>query len=72
MDNIIHCPTCGAELDITEYCSMMVVSQKTAMFTVKCPDCGAMVPSIHRIPESLRCEVEKAALDLGAGMGRGE
>lgn len=72
MNTIIHCTACNAELEIENYLSMMVVSHRSAMFTVKCPECGTVVPSFRLIPDSLRPQVEKAALELHAGMGRGE
>ena len=70
MSQIVHCPACGKALNIVDYVSMMVVSQKTAMFTVRCPECGQLVPSIQRIPASLRPRIEQAAQELHAGMGR--
>ena len=49
---------------------MMVISQDYALFTVRCPHCGARVSGLRAIPDGLREEVVLAAAEVGAGMGR--
>ena len=62
---------CGAsDLDVCCYDSMMVVRADLAMFTLRCPSCGAKVSSMQAIPSQLRDEVRFAAIEVGAGMGR--
>lgn len=69
----LTCPACGAtDLDVCEYDSMMVLSKDAALFSLRCPQCGAKVSSVHAIPVQLREEVKFAAIEIGAGMGAGE
>ena len=71
MGQAIICPTCGAsDLDVCRYDSMMVVRANLAMFTLRCPVCGAKISSMQVIPSQLREEVRFAAIEVGAGMGR--
>lgn len=67
----VTCPGCGkTDLDVCDYESMMVVRADLAMFTLRCPSCGAQVSSMQPIPLQLREEVRYAAIEVGAGMGR--
>ncbi|OUO87005.1 UDP-N-acetylmuramoylalanyl-D-glutamate--2,6-diaminopimelate ligase [Gordonibacter sp. An230] len=71
MSKGVSCPACGIEgLDVCRYEAMMVVRADLALFTLRCPRCGAVVSSMQRIPSELREEVRFAALEVGAGMGR--
>ena len=71
MSQTITCPACGAsDLDVCCYDSMMVVRADLAMFTLRCPSCGAKVSSMQTIPSQLRDEVRFAAIEVGAGLGR--
>lgn len=71
MGEIMQCPVCGATgFDLAHYESMMVLRVDTALFTLRCPACGAGVSSVANIPSFLREEVRFAALEVGAGMGR--
>ena len=36
----------------------------------RCPSCGARVSNLHGIPDDMRDEVQFAAIEVGAGMGR--
>ncbi|WP_080798578.1 UDP-N-acetylmuramoylalanyl-D-glutamate--2,6-diaminopimelate ligase [Arabiibacter massiliensis] len=66
----VTCPACGENgLDVCRYDSMLVVSADLAMFTLRCPRCGATVSSMQHIPQKLRDEVRFAAIEVGAGMG---
>lgn len=65
------CPACNAsDLDVCRYEAMLVVRADLALFTVRCPHCGAMVSAVQTIPLQLRDEVRFAAIEVGAGMGR--
>ena len=65
------CPACKAEcLDVRNYISMMVLRQDVALFTLKCPTCGATVSTLQSIPRELIEEVQSIAVELGAGMCR--
>ena len=67
----LTCPSCGAKgLDIRQYDSMMVLRKDTALFTLRCPHCSTAVSSVQAIPQELNDEVQFAATELGAGMGR--
>ncbi len=71
MSKNVTCPGCGAsDLDVCRYEAMMVVGADLAMFTLRCPHCGAAVSSLQSIPPQLREEVRFAAIEVGAGMGR--
>ncbi|MBO7701796.1 MAG: UDP-N-acetylmuramoylalanyl-D-glutamate--2,6-diaminopimelate ligase [Eggerthellaceae bacterium] len=71
MKPLISCPNCGsADFDLSAYESMIVVSQDLALFTLRCAHCGARVSSLRSIPPELREEVQFAAIEVGAGMGR--
>ena len=65
------CPSCGAaDLDVCAYDTMMVLRSDIALFTLRCPSCGARLSSVQPIPLALREEVRFAAIEVGAGMGR--
>ena len=49
---------------------MIVVTAVHALFTMRCPQCGARVSGLHPIPDELHDEVQFAAIEVGAGMGR--
>lgn len=67
----LSCPACGERnLDVCGYESMMVLRSDIALFTLRCPKCGARVSSVQTIPLALREEVRFAAIEVGAGMGR--
>ena len=67
----IKCPRCASsELCLTDYESMIVITLDYAMFTLRCPQCGARVSSVSEIPDQMRDEVQFAAIEVGAGMGR--
>ena len=67
----MNCPTCQAtDLDIHGYESMIVVTIDHALFTVRCPHCGTRVSGLRTIPGDMREEVQFAAIEIGAGMGR--
>ena len=67
----MSCPSCGNKnLDIHGYESMIVVSPKCALFTVRCSACDMRVSSLREIPADMREEVQYAAIEVGAGMGR--
>ncbi len=71
MGTIVTCPACGAQdFDLSSYESMMVLSEKFALFTLPCPHCATKVSSICAIPRSLRADIETAACRLDCGMGR--
>ena len=71
MSQGVSCPACGSEkLDVRRYDAMMVVRADLALFTLRCPRCGAVVASMQRIPAELLDEVRFAAIEVGAGMGR--
>lgn len=71
MSQTVVCPACGAsDLDVCRYDSMMVVRADLAMFTLRCPACGAKVSSMQTIPSQLYEEVRFAAIEVGAGMGQ--
>lgn len=73
MTRTVTCPACGArELDVCCYESMMVVRADLALFSLRCPVCHTAVSALHPIPLQLREEVRFAAIEVGAGMGRGE
>ncbi len=67
----MKCPQCGFEnIELQGYESMIVVARNLALFTVRCPSCGARVSGLHAIPPELHDEVQYAAIQVGAGMGR--
>ena len=67
----LTCPACkAADIDVCHYDSMMVLRKDLALFSVRCPHCGAVVTGVQGIPRQLREEVRFAALEVGAGMGR--
>ncbi len=71
MGTQMNCPNCGAErLDVHDYESMIVVTSDHALFTVRCAACGTRVSSLRAIPLDMREEVQFAAIEVGAGMGR--
>lgn len=65
------CPACRAnDLDVCTYDSMMVLGRNVALFTLRCPHCATSVSAVHAIPPQLREEIDFAAIEVGAGMGR--
>ena len=71
MGTAVTCPACGAQdFDLSRYESMMVLSSKFALFTLRCPHCATKVSSVCAIPGCLRPDVEAAANKLDCGMGR--
>ena len=67
----LQCPRCkSTNLDVCAYESMVVLSSDHALFTMICPSCSAKVSTIQTIPDQLKAEVQIAALEVGAGMGR--
>lgn len=71
MGREVTCPACGATgLDVCDYDSMMVLRADVALFTLPCPACGTAVSSVQPIPPRLREEVQFAAIEVGAGMGK--
>ena len=71
MGTVMNCPNCQATgLDIHGYESMIVVTPDYALFTVRCPQCGTRVSGLRVIPHDMREEVQFAAIQVGAGMGR--
>lgn len=68
----VKCPACGSRsLDVKCYRSLMVLSPKRALFTLRCPSCGTVVSTLQPIPAELREEIRFAAIEVGAGMGQG-
>ncbi len=71
MSASLTCPACGAvNLDLHGYESMIVVTSEHALFTVRCAYCGARVSGLRSIPSDMREDVQFAAIEVGAGMGR--
>jgi rRNA maturation protein Nop10 len=71
MAAIVKCPVCGAtDFDLHRYDSMMVLCSQLALFNLRCPSCGASVSSVCSIPADLAGDIESAASEVGAGMGR--
>lgn len=71
MGLFLSCPHCNAgDIDLHGYESMIVITPESALFTVRCPSCGARVSSLREIPVDMREEVRFAAIEVGAGMGR--
>ena len=67
----LQCPKCtSTELDVCAYESMVVLSSDHALFTMICPVCPVKVSTIQAIPAQLKAEVQIAAREVGAGMGR--
>lgn len=70
-DHMLVCPRCGMrDLNLLNYSSLMVVRQDLGLFTIVCPNCSERVTSIQAVPDELACEIELAATEIGAGMGR--
>lgn len=67
----MSCPQCGTTgLALRDYESMIVIAADCALFTVRCPSCGTCVSGVRPIPDELQDEVQFAAIEVGAGMGR--
>ena len=67
----MRCPKCASDrIDVLGYESMVVLSSDHALFTMVCPVCAAKVSTIQAIPDQLKAEVQIAAREVGAGMGR--
>lgn len=70
MSVAVTCKVCGStNFDLHDYDSMMVLSREVALFTLRCPDCGASVTAPCAIPEDLLPAIEETARRIGAGMG---
>lgn len=69
--SLVECPSCSrVRLDIRDYESLIVVAPNMALFTVRCSGCGQRISGLHTIPAEMRDEVQFAAIEVGAGMGR--
>lgn len=65
------CPSCHAQtLSVLDYESLLVLKRGLALFTIRCPRCNSKISMIRPIPPILRKEVNLAAAETGAGMGR--
>lgn len=65
------CPSCHAQtLSVLDYESLLVLKRNFAMFTVRCPHCNTKISIMRSIPPILRKEVNFAAAEIGAGMGK--
>lgn len=65
------CPSCHAQtISVLDYESLMALKRNLALFTVRCPRCGTKISMIRPIPPILRNEMNLAAAEAGAGMGR--
>ena len=68
---LLKCPSCKeSNLNLLNYSGLMLVREDLGLFTLTCPSCNQKVSSIQPIPPELRGEVEQAAREIGAGMGR--
>lgn len=68
---ILDCPSCGMhDLNLLNYSALMVIRKDLGLFTMTCTNCSQKVSSIQPIPPELQEEVEQAAMQIGAGMGR--
>ena len=71
MGTIVKCPACGTtDFNLMHYDSIMVLSSKLALFSLRCPHCDTGVASVCVIPPELMPVILEAALQVGAGMGR--
>ncbi len=71
MTQMMTCPSCGAQdIDLRSYESMMVLRPDMALFSLQCPHCATRISSLGPIPPYLREEVQCAAIEVGAGMGK--
>lgn len=69
----IICPACHARrLDLVNYETLMVLRRDYGMFTLRCPNCSNKISVLKPIPHELYDEVDFAAIEMGAGMGRSE
>ncbi len=65
------CPSCNVQpLSVLDYESLMVLKRNLALFTLHCPRCNSRISMLRPIPSILRAEVNMAAAETGAGMGR--
>lgn len=70
MHTALRCRVCGStDFDVHRYESMLVLSYRTALFSLRCPVCGNLVTSVCLIPEDMEDFVQNQARELGAGMG---
>lgn len=70
-EHMLVCPNCGMrDLNLLNYASLMVIRRDLGLFTIVCPNCSERVSSIQGIPDELVGEIELAATEIGAGMGR--
>ncbi len=70
---ILECPSCGVrDLNMLNFSGLMLIRKDLGLFTLACPNCNQKISSIQPIPPELREEVEEAAREVGAGMGKGQ
>lgn len=70
MGTVVQCPVCGAmDFSLHQYESMMMLDQRLAFFTLRCPHCQTVVSSVCVVPPDMVSHVQRAAERLGAGMG---
>ncbi len=68
---MMRCAKCGCtDFDLMRYESLMVLSTTRALFSLRCPHCGARVTSVCAIPAELRETIDSVAREMDAGMGR--
>ncbi len=68
---MLDCPSCGMrDLNPLNYSALMVIRKDLGLFTMTCPNCSQKISSIQPIPRELLGEVEQAAKEIGAGMGK--
>ena len=71
MGTIVQCASCGStEFDLYEFYTMMVLCPELALFGLSCPYCGTHVSAVCVIPPDMHDIVNRAAIEVGAGMGR--
>lgn len=71
MTTFVSCPACQFErVSVCSYDSMMMLKADTALFSLRCPECGARISTLQTIPDQLHDEIVLAAAESGAGMGR--
>lgn len=71
MATLARCPSCGSNaVKLEEFRSLLVLSETRAIFTLRCSHCDHMVSVLETIPVTLQEEVQQAAREVNAGMGR--
>ncbi|MBR5258914.1 MAG: UDP-N-acetylmuramoylalanyl-D-glutamate--2,6-diaminopimelate ligase [Eggerthellaceae bacterium] len=67
MVQALACPACSATtLDVHDCESMMALGANTALFSLRCPTCGARISSIQPVPADMHGELYDAAVRVGA------